>query len=219
VISDGCVIGDEVIVGANTVLEPKVKVGRGTHIHPLVFIGHSCEIGAECEIKPNTTIGGEGFGFAHDEKGRHYRITHYGRVIIEDRVDIGAGVQIDRGTFDDSHIGEGTKIDNHSHFGHNIRIGEHSILVAGALVAGSVSIGSHCIIGGRTNIGGHLQITDGVQLMATSSVAKSIDKPGQYGGLPIQDAQDAMKTRAVQPLLPKLRKQVNRILKKLEMEE
>lgn len=219
VISDACHISDDAIIGANCVLEPNVKIGERTHIHPLVFIAHSCEVGADCEIKPHSTIGGEGFGFAHDNKGHHHRITHYGRVIIEDRVHIGASVQIDRGTFDDSRIGAGTKIDNHSHFGHNIRIGQDTILVGGQLVAGSVSIGSNCIFGGRVNIAGHLDIVDGVQLMATSSVGKSIEKPGQYGGLPIQSASDAMKTRAALPLVPKLRKQVIRILKKLEMEE
>jgi UDP-3-O-[3-hydroxymyristoyl] glucosamine N-acyltransferase len=219
VISDACHIADDAVIGANSVLEPNVKIGERTHIHPLVFIAHSCEIGADCEIKPNSTIGGEGFGFAHDNKGRHHRITHYGRVIVEDRVHIGAGVQIDRGTFDDSRIGEGTKIDNHCHFGHNIRIGKNTILVGGQLVAGSVSIGSNCIFGGRVSLSGHLDIADGVQLMGLSSVGKSIEKAGKYGGVPIQEANDVLKSRAVVPLLPQLRKQVLRILKKLDMEE
>jgi UDP-3-O-[3-hydroxymyristoyl] glucosamine N-acyltransferase len=219
VVSDGCIVADDAVIGANSVLEPFVKIGPRTHIYPLVFIAHSCEIGSDCEIKPHSTIGGEGFGFAHDNRGQHHRITHYGRVIVEDRVHIGAGVQIDRGTFEDSRIGEGTKLDNHSHFGHNIRIGKNSILVGGQLIAGSVSIGSNCIFGGRVSVAGHLDVTDNVQLMALTAIGKSIEKPGQYGGLPIQDANDVLKTRAILPLLPQLRKQVLRILKKLDMEE
>jgi UDP-3-O-[3-hydroxymyristoyl] glucosamine N-acyltransferase len=219
VISDDCEIADSAVIGANCVLEPRVKVGSRTHIHPLVFIAQSCEIGSDCEIKPNTTIGGDGFGFAHDHKGQHHRLTHYGRVILEDRVHVGAGVQIDRGTFEDSRIGEGTKLDNHSHFGHNVRIGKNSILVAGQLIAGSVSIGSNCIFGGRVSVAGHISVTDNVQLMACTAIGKSIDQPGQYGGLPVQSYGDEMRTRATLPFLPKLKKQVQRILKKLEMEE
>lgn len=219
VISDGVELSDDVIIGANTVVEPMVKIGARTHIHPLVFIGHSCEIGRDCEIKPHTTIGGEGFGFAHDHKGQHHHITHYGKVIVEDRVHIGASVQIDRGTFDDSRIGEGTKLDNHSHYGHNIRIGKNTILVGGQLFAGSVSIGSNCIFGGRVSIQGHLDICDNVQLMGITAVGKSIDKPGQYGGLPVQNMKDELRTRAVLPFLPKMKKQISRILKKLEMDD
>jgi UDP-3-O-[3-hydroxymyristoyl] glucosamine N-acyltransferase len=219
VISDGVELADDVIIGANSVIEPFVKIGARTHIHPLVFIGHSCEIGNDCEIKSHSTIGGEGFGFAHDQKGQHHHITHYGRVIVEDRVHIGASVQIDRGTFDDSRIGEGTKLDNHSHYGHNIRIGKNSILVGGQLFAGSVSIGSNCIFGGRISSQGHLSITDNVHLMGLSAISKDIDKPGKYGGLPLQTVMDEQRTRAILPLLPKMKKQLTRILKKLEMDD
>lgn len=219
VISDGVELANDVIVGANTVLEPFVKVGPRTHVHPLVFIGHSCEIGADCEIKPHTTIGGDGFGFAHDNKGQHYPITHYGKVIIEDRVHIGSSVNIDRGTFDDSRIGEGTKLDNHSHFGHNVRIGKNTILVGGQLFAGSVTVGSNCVFGGRVAVQGHLNICDNVHLMGITAVGKGIDKPGQYGGLPVQKMNDELRTRAVLPFLPKMKKQISRILKKLEMED
>ena len=137
VIGDDCVLGDRCIVGANSVLEPGVKLGSGTHIHPLVFLGHGCELGRDCEVQPNTSIGMEGYGYAQDEKFNHYRITHYGRVILEDDVHVGAGVQIDRGTFEDSRIGRGTKIDNHCHFGHNIRIGQNNLITAAMITAGS----------------------------------------------------------------------------------
>lgn len=219
IISDGCVIGDDAIVGANTVLEPHVKVGQRTHIHPLNFVGHSCEIGDDCEIKPSSIIGGEGFGFAHDAKGDHYRITHYGRVIIENRVHIGSGVHIDRGTFEDSRIGENVIIDNHCHFGHNIRIGHHTIVTGGNLMAGSVTIGNHCVFGGGSIVTGHVQVTDKVQLAGRSVVSKSVDKSGQYGDYPLQPVKDALKARATLALLPQLRKHVSKILKKLDMEE
>ncbi len=217
-IGDDCVIGEDCVIGANTILEPGVKVGARTHIHPLVFIGHSCEIGADCEIHPHTTIGTEGYGYAQDKEFNHYRITHYGRVVVEDRVHIGAGVQIDRGTFLDSRIGAGTKIDNHCHFGHNILVGKNTLITGGMITAGSVTIGSYCVFGGRTTIQGHITIADKVHAGGLSAISKSVTKPGQYGGFPLQDIKSDLKTRASLKNVPSLIKQVRRILKHLGLE-
>lgn len=215
VIGDNCVIGDETVIGANTVIEPGARVGAHCHLHPLVFIGHSCEIGNRCEIHPNTTIGSEGFGYAQDKEINHHRLTHYGRVVLEDDVHIGAGVQIDRGTFLDSRIGRGTKIDNHCHFGHNIQIGRNTLITGGMIVAGSVSIGSYCVIGGRTTVGGHLQIGDKIQIGGLSGITKSVLEPGQYAGFPLQELKHDMRTRASLKLLPDMVKQLREIAKKL----
>lgn len=218
VIGENVIVGDQCIIGANAVLEPNVKLGARTHIHPLVYIGHGCELGNECEVHPNTTIGSEGFGYAQDKEFNHYRITHYGRVILEDRVHIGAGVQIDRGTFLDSRIGSGTRIDNHCHFGHNIQIGKNTLITGGMLVAGSVSIGSGCVIGGRTTVAGHLSIGDRVQLGGMSGVTKSITQSGQYSGLPLQPLRKEMRTRASLKHLPAMVKQMRRVLKHLGLD-
>lgn len=218
VIGENCVLGDQCVIGANSVLEPRVKVGERSHIHPLVFIAHDCVIGARCEIKPNTTIGGEGFGYAQDAKFNHYRLTHYGRVVIEDDVHIGAGVQIDRGTFEDSVIGSGTKIDNHCHFGHNIRIGKNTLITGGMITAGSATLGSFCVFGGRSTIGGHLTIADHCHFGGVSMVHQSVTKPGQYAGFPLEDLKSALKTRASMPAVPQLVKQVRRIMKHLGLE-
>jgi UDP-3-O-[3-hydroxymyristoyl] glucosamine N-acyltransferase len=218
VIGDDCVLGDRCIVGANSVLEPGVKLGAGTHIHPLVFIGHGCELGRECEVHPNTSIGMEGFGYAQDEKFNHYRLTHYGRVILEDQVHVGAGVQIDRGTFEDSRIGQGTKIDNHCHFGHNIRIGRNTLVTAAMITAGSTTIGSACVFGGRATIKGHLTIADGSQFAGISAIGNNVIKAGEYGGHPLQPLRDEMRTRASLKKLPQLVRQVRQILKHLGLE-
>ncbi len=215
VIGDQCTIGDHTIIGANAVIEANCKIGANCHIHPLVFIGHSCELGQNVEIHPHTTVGSEGFGYAQDAKINHHRITHYGRVVIEDDVHIGAGVQIDRGTFLDSRIGSGTKIDNHCHFGHNIIIGRNTIVVGSVIVAGSVKIGSYCVIGGRTTIAGHLEICDKVQIGGMSGITKSITEPGQYAGFPIQDLKADMRTRASIKKLPDLVRQMRQVLKHL----
>ncbi|MGE3683521.1 MAG: UDP-3-O-(3-hydroxymyristoyl)glucosamine N-acyltransferase [Bdellovibrionales bacterium] len=218
VIGEHCTIGEHSIIGANAVIEPFVKIGSHTHIHPLVFIGHSCEIGNRCEIQPHTSIGSEGFGYAQDKQFNHYRLTHYGRVVIEDDVHIGCGVQIARGTFQDSRIGSGTKIDNHCHFGHNIQIGRNTLITGGVIVAGSTSLGSHCVFGGRTTISGHLQIGDRVRVGGLSGISKSVLEPGEYAGFPLQDLKSSLRTRAALKSLPELIKQVRRILDHLGLE-
>lgn len=215
VIGDECEIGDDCIIGANSVIEAGVKIGSGTYIHPLVFIGHSCIIGNRCEIHPNTTIGSEGYGYAHDKSFNHYRITHYGRVILEDDVHIGAGVQIDRGTFADSRVGAGTKIDNHCHFGHNITIGRNTLITGGMITAGSTTIGSNCVFGGRVTSKGHLKVGDGVQVAGLSAISKDVLEPGEYAGVHLHSLRDEMRMRAAMRELPGLLKQIKRIIKHL----
>ncbi|MCK5363249.1 MAG: hypothetical protein KAR22_09785, partial [Gammaproteobacteria bacterium] len=105
-------IGGSCIIGANSTVEADVMIGEGSHIHANVFIAHGTLVGKNCEIHPMTSLGTEGFGYAHDEQFNHYRHVHYGRLVIEDDVHVGAGVKIDRGHFTDSVIGRGTKIDN-----------------------------------------------------------------------------------------------------------
>ncbi len=215
VIADDVEIGADCIIGANCVIERGVRIGARSHIHPLVFIGRECILGAENIVKSNSVIGGDGYGYATDKNHNHHRINHYGKVVTEDRVNIGAGVQIDRGTYIDSFIGEGTKIDNHCHFGHNIVIGKHTLVTGGMIAAGSVTIGSYCVFGGRTTIAGHLEICDRVNIGGMSGITKSITEPGTYGGLPLQEMSKEMRTRATLKDIPSMNKQIKRILKHL----
>jgi UDP-3-O-[3-hydroxymyristoyl] glucosamine N-acyltransferase len=208
-------IGDNCVIGSNTTIEADARIGDASHIHSQVFIGFKTQIGKECVVKPQCSIGTEGFGFAHDQTGNHYHINHYGRVVIEDRVRVGANVQIDRGTFEDSVIGSGTIIDNHCHFGHNFRCGKNCIFVGGVIVAGSVTIGNNCVFGGRTTIGGHIKIVDGCQFAGLSGIAASVEKPGQYGGYPIIPLNESLKAYSSLAQLPKMRRNLARVMKHL----
>lgn len=219
VIGEHCEIGARTRVGANTVIEPHTKLGEACVIHPLVFIAHSCEIGARVEIKPQSCIGGEGFGYAQDQKFNHYRVTHYGRVVLEDDVHVGAGVQIDRGTFGESRIGAGTKIDNHCHFAHNIQVGRNTLITGGMITAGSATIGSNCVFGGRTTMKGHTKVVDRTQFGGLSVIGNDILEPGQYGGFPALELNKEMRIRASQRQLPDLIKQVRKIMKHLGLEK
>lgn len=208
-------IGADCIIGSNTTIEAECVIGPKTHIHPQVFIGFKTQIGEDCTIEPQTTIGTEGFGFAHDPAGNHYQIVHYGNVVIEDRVRIGAGVQIDKGTFERSLFGAGTIIDNHCHFGHNFKCGKNCIFVGGVIVAGSVTIGDNCVFGGRTTIAGHLTIADGCQFAGLSGITSSINKAGKYGGYPPIPLNESLKAHATFAQLPKMRKSLARVIKHL----
>jgi UDP-3-O-[3-hydroxymyristoyl] glucosamine N-acyltransferase len=206
-------IGAHSFVGTNSVVEENVTIGENTTLHPLSYIGHSCIIGNRCEVLPQACIGSEGYGYAHDEKGNHYRIPHSGKVILHDDVHVGAATCIDRGTIEDSIIGQGTKIDNQCHLAHNSIIGKNGLITAQFGMAGSTTIGDNFITGGKTSVTGHISIANNVGIAGMSGVTKSIEEPGQYGGFPLQKMQDYLKTKAAMANLSEMRKQLSALIK------
>ena len=218
-IGENVVIGAGAVIGTNCVIEDGAEIGENSVIQPLAYIGPFVVIGKRCEIGPQTVIGKEGFGYANDEKFNHIRIPHIGRVVIEDEVHIGSQCVLDRGTFGETRIGLGTKIDNLVHIAHNSQIGRNGLVTAGFIVAGSTRIGSNFVTGGRTSIAGHIEICDGVQLAGMSVVGKTITKPGQYGGNPLQPIKMFLKNRSSLAHLTDMRKQIGQILRHLGIEE
>ncbi len=219
VIGESVKLAAGVFIGAHAVVEDACVIEEESVIHPHAYIGHSTRIGRRCEVHPQSVVGKEGFGYAHDEKGNHYRIPHQGYVVLEDDVHIGACCTIDRATFGETRIETGTKFDNQIHIAHNCRVGKNALLTAGFTMAGSSRIGANFVTGGKTVVTGHIEVADNVQLAALTAVSKSIDKPGQYGGNPLQPLQQFIKTKAAMTQLPDLRKKVNRILKHLGLDE
>lgn len=219
VIGEDAKIGDGVYIGASTVIEERCEIANDTVIHPHVVIGHSTIIGARCEIHSQTIIGKEGYGYSHDEKGNHYKIPHQGRVVLEDDVHIGGNCSIDRSTFKETRLKQGAKLDNGCHVAHNCTIGRNAIITAGFIMAGSSRIGDNFVCGGNTNITGHIEITDNVSLAGVSSVAKSVTKPGPYGGYPLQPLQSFLRTKAALMHLPQMRRQLKMIIKHLGLTE
>lgn len=173
-IDAGCVIAEHVSIDSNSIISANVTICAGT------------AIGQNTRIHSSTVIGGDGFGNLN-RNGRWIKIPQLGRVIIGNDVEIGASVTIDRGALDDTEIADGVRIDNQVHIAHNVTVGENTAIAGATVVAGSVKIGANCMFGGSCSISGHLQICDGVMLTGSSTVSKSITKPGVYSsGQPAQ---------------------------------
>lgn len=203
-IHPGVVIGDDVVIGDNCL------------IYPNVTVYHSCTIGARVIIHSGTVIGSDGFGFATDETGRHFKRPHVGTVQVDDDVEIGAGVTIDRATFGKTHIMKGTKMDNLVQIGHNVTIGENSLVVAQVGIAGSASLGKNVVIGGQVGIKGHIHLDDGSMVAAKSGVHSNLKKGETVAGYPAIPHKDWLKASTIFAKLPKLYGELLEMRKKIE---
>lgn len=181
-IGPGAEIGAGTIIGAQAVIGPGVRVGRGCAIGAHVSLVCAL-IGNRVIIHPGARIGQDGFGYAPTAQG-YLKTRQLGRVIVQDDVEIGANVTIDRGAIRDTIIGEGTKIDNLVQIGHNVVIGRFCAIVAQTGVAGSCEIGDYVTIGGQSAIGGHLTIGAGAAIAAKSGVIRDVPAGARVGGAP-----------------------------------
>ena len=209
----GVTLGDRVTIGARVTLYPNVFVGNDTIIgddtllYPNVVIREGCTIGARVIIHSGTVIGSDGFGYVQD-KGRHYKIPQLGGVTIEDDVELGANVTVDRATLGQTVIKQGTKVDNLVQIAHNVMIGAHSILVAQVGIAGSTRVGHHVMIGGQAGLADHIVIGDQVMIAARAGVNRSLDSNQIVSGAPAMPRELWLKAQAVIPRLPELRQAV-----------
>ena len=193
VISAGCVIGDNVKIFHNTVLLDDVLVGNDCLFFSNVSIREKCIIGNRVIIHPGTVVGSDGFGYDSDEDGVFHKIHQIGTVRIEDDVELGANVCVDRASTGATVINKGVKIDNLVHVAHNVVIGNNTAIAAQAGISGSTKIGKNCLIAGQVGIVGHIEIADKVTLIAQSGVSKGISKPGVYFGSPAKEMSTALR--------------------------
>jgi UDP-3-O-[3-hydroxymyristoyl] glucosamine N-acyltransferase len=179
VVSDNVVVGEHSIIGAGVFVGDNSILGEHCRILANVSIYHGVSIGNHVTVHSNTTIGADGFGFAHHE-GHWKKIYQLGGVVIGDRVEIGACTTIDRGALGDTVIEDGVILDNHVQIAHNVRVGENTAMAGCSGISGSTVVGKNCIFGGQSGVVGHVTICDGVQLTGGTIVTKSLDKPGSY---------------------------------------
>jgi UDP-3-O-[3-hydroxymyristoyl] glucosamine N-acyltransferase len=208
-------LGDRVKIGARVTLYPGVFIGNDSTVaddsvlYPNVVVREGCAIGARVLIHSGTVIGSDGFGYVQD-RGTHVKVPQLGGVIIEDDVELGANVTIDRATQPREHtvIKRGTKIDNLVQIAHNVTVGAHSIVVAQAGIAGSTTIGHHVIIGGQAGLADHITVGDQVMIAARAGVNRSLEPNQIVSGAPVMPHETWMKAQAVIPRLPELRQLV-----------
>jgi UDP-3-O-[3-hydroxymyristoyl] glucosamine N-acyltransferase len=181
-VGPGAQIGAGTEIGPNTVVGPGVAVGRDCRISGNVTLGF-CLIGDRVQILAGAVIGEAGFGAAAGPKGL-VDMPQLGRVIIQDGVTVGANSCIDRGAFEDTVIGENTKIDNLVQIAHNVRIGRNCVMAAQSGIAGSVEVGDGVQFGGRAGVADHLVIGDGARIAAASGLMQNVPPGETWGGLP-----------------------------------
>jgi UDP-3-O-[3-hydroxymyristoyl] glucosamine N-acyltransferase len=216
VIGSGATIGDDCLIGSHVVIENDARIGDRTLLHPHVFVGSGCTVGSDCEIHPHTSIGTDGFGYIRPPNGVPIKIPHLGNVQIGDHVEIGGNCSIDRAKLASTHIRSGAKLDNICHIAHNCDLGENGFYTAGFMMAGSTKIGRNFSTGGNSVVSSHLTIADDVALAGRSTVTNDIGEPGEYGGYPLQPLRQALKTIATIGCITDMRKNLARVMKRLE---
>jgi len=197
-------VGDNASIGDNTILQPGVKVLK------------DCKIGNNCVIHAGTVIGSDGFGFALEQgTDSRRKVPQLGNVVIGNDVEIGANVAIDRSTMGSTIIGNGVKMDNLIQIAHNVEIGDNTVIIAQAGIAGSAKIGKNVIIAGQVAIVGHLTIGDGAMIAGQSGVTHNIKEKEIVLGSPAFDIRESRRSSAVFKKLPELYRQINQMEREL----
>ena len=176
-------LGDRSVVMAGCYIGPRVVIGEDCLFYPGVKVREDCLLGARVILHPGVVIGGDGFGFAFDS-GRYHKVPQVGNVIIGDDVEIGTNTTVDRATTHSTRIGDGTKIDNLVQIGHNVVIGRHCIIVAQVGISGSTEIEDYVTVGGQAGLAGHIRVGHGAMIGAQSGVTKSVQAETVVTGYP-----------------------------------
>lgn len=216
VIEEGCVIGKNTKIFHNTVVLSNSKIGDNCLIFHNVSIREEVIIGNRVIIHCGTVVGSDGFGYVQNENREYVKVPQIGNVIIEDDVELGANVCIDRASIGATIIKKGVKIDNLVQIAHNVIVGEHTAISGQTGISGSVKIGNHCIFAGQVGVAGHIEIGDNIIVAAQSGISKSLTKPGIYFGYPAKDQRTALRTEGHIRNLEDYANRIKQLEKKIE---
>jgi UDP-3-O-[3-hydroxymyristoyl] glucosamine N-acyltransferase len=214
-IADGARVGNGCIIYPCTHIGENVQIGNDCILYPNAVIYEGCRIGNRVIINSNATIGEDGFGFA-SHNGVHHKIPQIGCVVIEDDVEIGAGCGIERGTLNDTIIGQGSKLGDLVAIGHGTKVGPHCLLVAQVGIAGSTTLGHHCIVGGQAGIVGHITIGNNVAIGAQAGVINSVPDGKVVLGAPAIDANQGKRAYGMIQYLPEMRQSIRDLQTQIE---
>ncbi len=210
VIERGTRVGSQAWIGAHTVIGANCVIGDAVRLHPQVTLYSKVKLGARCIIHSGARLGSDGFGYTFVD-GKHQKVPQVGGVVIGDDVEIGANSTVDRGSVGPTEIGQGVKMDNLVHIGHNVRIGDLSIIVAQVGVSGSTIIGKGVTLGGQVGLPGHLHIGDGAVIAAKSAPFGDVPAGATYGGFPAVPHREFLKAQAALLKLHELLKRVRKL--------
>jgi UDP-3-O-[3-hydroxymyristoyl] glucosamine N-acyltransferase len=226
-------ISDDVCVHPGAIIMDNVEIGFGTVIYPNVTVMENCVIGAHVQVFPNAVLyentvvgdrsilhagvvlGAFGFGYKSNT-GQHVLCAQIGNVVIGNDVEIGANSTIDRGTYDSTTIGSGTKIDNLVMIGHNCVVGEENLLCSQVGIAGSCTIGDYVVMGGQVGMGDHLTVGSHAAIAARSGLMQDLAGHQRVFGVPARPAREGLQILLCQGKLPQLVKTVKSIEKQLD---
>jgi UDP-3-O-[3-hydroxymyristoyl] glucosamine N-acyltransferase len=220
----GCVVGEDVVIGSGTTLFPGVVVyddvviGKDCVLHAGSIVREQCRLGDRVILQPAAVIGSDGFGFAPDGP-RYYKIPQVGIVVLEDDVEIGACTCVDRATLGETRICRGTKLDNLVQIGHNVVVGEDTVMAGQAGIAGSTKVGRHCTFGGQAAVTGHIKVGDNVIIAGRGGVTNTIEggeHPRMLSGFPTVPHKDWLKATMSFAKLPDMRKEIKKLQKQVE---
>ena len=233
-VAESAALGENIFIGAFTYIAGNVRIGNNVKIHQQVYIGenvtigdntilyqgvkiyHDCKIGNDCVIHSGAVIGADGFGFAPQTDTDFKKIPQIGNVVIEDRVEIGANTCVDRATMGSTILRRGVKLDNLIQVGHNVEIGENTVVAAQTGISGSSKVGKNCMFAGQVGLAGHITVADGVKIGAQSGLNSSIKKPDStIFGTPAMDYHDCIKSYVIVRRLPDLKKKVDELEKRI----
>lgn len=234
IIGENVKLGKDVSIQAYSFIGDNVQIGDETIISPFVYIGNNSSIGTKSLIYPNVTIreevtignnviihsgtiiGSDGFGYASD-RVMHHKIPQIGAVVIEDDVELGANVTVDRASTGKTVVGKGTKVDNLVQIAHNVVIGENCLIVAQVGISGSTEIGNRVVLGGQVGIVGHVKVGDEAQIAAKSGVSKNVPSGATiWSGVPIMPHRKDLKIQALTNKLPEIMDQIDGMTKRIQ---
>jgi UDP-3-O-[3-hydroxymyristoyl] glucosamine N-acyltransferase len=211
-IGDGCSLYPNVYIGDNT------RVGSKSVLYPGVKVYHECILGEGCIIHAGSVIGSDGFGFAPQSENEYMKIPQLGNVILEDNVEIGANVTIDRATMGSTIIRKGVKLDNLIQIGHNVEVGDNTVMAAQTGIAGSTKIGKNCMFGGQVGIAGHIKIAAGTKIGAQAGILSEIKEENTaIIGSPAIDIRQFMKSSVLFRRLPDIKAKLDTLEKDVDM--
>jgi len=217
VIEKNSKIGKDTNIFHNTVIMENSVIGDNVLIFPNVTIRENTVIGNNVIIHSGTVIGSDGFGYNPDENGFYEKVPQIGNVIIENDVEIGSNVSIDRAAVGSTIIQKGVKLDNLIQIAHNVKIGENTVISAQSGISGSAVIGKNCIFAGQVGSVGHIEIADNVIVGAQSGISKAIKKPGTYFGSPAKEIKTTLRLEAHIRSLPQYADKIKELEKKMDV--